>query len=603
MRRALLAFAILLGCTAAAYAQTKISHALSLIGEPKYGPDFKQLDYVNADAPKGGEIKLAALGGFDSLNPFIPKGDEAPGLNLIYETLMTSTMDDDTSDYGLIAESVEVPDDKSWVAFNLRPQARWADGAPITADDVVWSFEQIKQFGNPTLQLYYANVQKAEALGPRKVKFSFSGPTNRELPQIMGQMPVVQKALWEKRGFDKVTLEPWAGSGPYRIKEFQANRYIVYERREDWWGNDLPINKGRYNFKTIEFDSYRDSTVTLEAFKSGQYDFRVENIARQWATAYDFPAVQQGLVKKEEVRHERPTGMMGFVFNLRRDKFQDLRVRRALTLAFDFEWTNKTFFYGGYTRTNSYFSNSVFAARGEPSAGELALLEPFRDKVPPEVFGPAYKAPISDGSGVDRKNLRAAAKLLKEAGWTVKDGALRNAKGEAFTIEFLLGDPSFERIIAPWGQALQRLGIKLDMRTVDSSQYVRLLREYNYDMMVGSWPQSNSPGNEQRYFFSSRAADNPASRNWAGIKNEVVDALIDKIIYAPDRPELITATRAMDRVLSWNQYVVPGWSLRADRIAYWDKFGMPKSTPKNGVDIFSWWIDPAKAAKLRAARQ
>lgn len=607
MRKTLVAVALALGLvipgqTIPAAAQT-VSHALSLIGEPKYGPDFKQLDYVNPNAPKGGEARLAALGGFDSLNPFIPKGDEAPGLGLIYETLMTSPMDDDTSEYGLIAESVEVPEDLSWVAFNLRPEAKWADGRPITAEDVAWTFQQIKEHGLPQLQLYYANVQKAEALSPRKVKFSFSGPRNRELPQIMGQLPVVQKAAWEKRGFDKPTLEKWDGSGPYRIKDFDANRFIVYERRADWWAKDLPINKGRYNFGTIRYDLYRDSTVTLEAFKSGQYDFRSENIARVWATGYDFPALHQGLVKKVEIGHQRPTGLSGFIFNTRREKFQDLRVRRALTLAYDFEWANKTFFYDSYQRSSSYFENSDFAARDEPSAEELKLLEPFRDRLPKEVFGPAYKAPTSDGSGTDRRNLRSATQLLKEAGWEVKDGSLRNAKGEAFTIEFLVADPSIERIIAPWAQSLQRLGIALTIRTVDSAQYIQRLRSFDYDMVYTGWGQSNSPGNEQRSFFSSAAANNSSSQNWAGIKNPAVDALIDKVIYAPDRDSLITATRALDRALSWNQYLIPGWSLRYDRIVYWDKFGRPEKTPKNGVDFMAWWVDPAKADKLRGPRQ
>ena len=602
MRRPLLTVALSFGLAFSASAQTP-QHALSLVGEPKYKAGFTQLDYVNVGAPKGGELRLSTPAGFDSLNPFIPKGDEAPGLGLIYETLMTSPADDDTAEYGLIAETVEVPEDLSWVAFNLRAEARWADGKPITAEDVAWTFEQIKLHGDPTLQLYYANVQRAEALGPRKAKFHFSGPKNRELPQIMGQMPVVQKSLWEKRGFDKVTLDPWMGSGPYKIAGFEANRFITYERRADWWARDLPVNKGRYNYASIRYDVYRDQTVAREAFKSGQYDFRGENSAREWAVFYDFPAVQQGLVKKVEVPHERPSGLSGFIYNTRREKFQDLRVRRALALAYDYEWANKTFFYNSYQRSSSFFENSEFAARGEPSPEELKLLEPYRDQLPKEVFGPAYQAPVSDGTGVDRRNLREAARLLKEAGWEVRDGKLRNAKGEVFTIEFLLGDPTYERIVAPWAQALQRLGIELRIRTVDSSQFTRLLREFDFDMIYSGWPQSNSPGNEQRYFFSSAAASNPSSRNYAGIRSPVVDALIDKVIYAPDREALVTATRALDRVLTWGHYLVPGWTLRYDRIAYWDKFGRPEKTPKNGVDFMSWWIDPAKVDRIRAAQQ
>lgn len=607
MRSVLLPAALLaalaLSAPASVQAQTtRTSHALSLLGEPKYPAGFTHLDFVNVNAPKGGEYRAAAVGGFDSLNPFIPKGDDAPGLALVYETLMGSPMDDDTSEYGLIAETVEVPDDLSFVTFNLRAAARWADGKPITAEDVAWSFEQIQKHGEPMLQLYYANVQKAEVINPRKVKFSFSGPKNRELPQIMGQLPIVQKELWEKRGFDKTTLEPWTGSGPYRIVGFEANRYITYERRADWWAKDLPLNKGRYNFDRIRYDMYRDTTVLLEAFKSGQFDFRAENIARNWHTAYEIPAVAQGLMQKAELPHQRPAGLSGFLFNLRKVKFQDARVRRALSLAFDYEWTNKTFFYGGYTRSSSYFQNSDFAARGEPSAGELALLEPLRDQLPKEVFGPAFVAPSSDGSGQDRKNLREAATLLKAAGWEVKNGKLTDARGEAFTIEFLLGDPSYERLVGPWAQNLQRLGITLTMRTVDSAQYVTRLRAFDYDTIFSGWGQSNSPGNEQRSFFSSQAADNPASRNWIGLKSPAVDKLIDAVIYAPDRDALITATRALDRALTWGYYLVPGWHLPADRVVYWNKFGRPDKNPKNGVDFFAWWIDPAKAAKLSSSK-
>ncbi len=586
-----------------AAAQTTVSHALSLVGAPKYPADFKQLDYVNIAAPKGGDIRLSALGGFDSLNPFIPKGDEAPGLGLIYETLMVSPMDDISAEYGLIAESVEVPADLSWVAFRLRPEAKWADGSPITAEDVAYSFSQIKEKGEPSTQYYYANVKRAEILGPRQVKFHFDGPPNRELPQIMGQLAVIQKAQWEKRDFDKPTLEAWTGSGPYRIKEFEANRFIVYERRADWWAKDLPINKGRYNFGSIRYDMYRDSTVTLEAFKSGQYDFRSENIARVWATGYDFPARQQGLVKLEKFKHERPTGLSGFVFNTRRDKFKDPVLREALSYSYDFEWANKNFFYDEYSRTRSFFENSDFAARGEPGAEELKLLEPLRSQLPARVFGPAYVPPISDGSGSDRAMLRKARELLSQAGYSVKDGKLLDKTGKTFEMELLLSDSSFERVGAAWARSLERLGIKLTLRVVDSAQYVNRLRAFDFDLIYGGWGQSDSPGNEQRSFWSSAAADNPANRNYAGIKHPAIDTLIDAVIYAKDRPQLITATRALDRALTWNFYVVPGWTFTYDRAAYWDKFGKPDKTPKYANDIMAWWIDPAKDAKLRESRR
>lgn len=581
----------------------KVSHALTLGDAPKYSAGFKQLDYVNPNAPKGGELRLSTPGGFDSFNPFIPKGDEAPGLGMIYETLMSQTPDDDLSEYGLIAETVEVPEDLSWIIFNLRAEAKWANGKPITAEDVVWSFEQIKTSGEPMYQYYYGNVQKAEALSPRRVKFHFTGPKNRELPQIMGQLPVLQKADWEKRGFDKVTLEKWEGSGPYRIESFEANRTITYTRRADWWGKDLPINKGRYNFDRIRYDVYRDQTVAREAFKSGQYDFRSENSAREWAVFYDFPAVAQGLVKKEEVKHERPGGIGGFVFNVRREKFQDIRVRQALGLVWDFEWYNKNMAYGAYYRPNSYFENSDFAARGEPSAEELKLLEPLRDKLPKEVFGPAWKAPVSDGSGQDRKNLREATQLLKAAGWEVRNGKLVNQKGEPLVVELLLQDATYERMGAPWAQSLQRLGVTLNMRTVDSAQYVNRIRSFDYDVVYSGWGQSNSPGNEQRSFYSSAAADNPGGRNIAGIKNPAIDALIEAVIAAPSRAALIPATRALDRALTWNNYIVPTLGYSSSRIAYWDKFGKTPTYPKNGVDFMAWWIDPAKAAKLNTKPQ
>jgi microcin C transport system substrate-binding protein len=602
MRTVLLSALLALTVTAPSLAQSRTTHALTLGDAPKYAAGFTQLDYVNAAAPKGGELKLSTPSGFDSLNPFIPKGDEAPGLGMVYESLMTTPFDDDLSEYGLIAETVEVPDDLSWIVFNLRAEAKWPDGKPITAEDAAWSFEQIKANGEPMYQYYYANVQKAEVLSPRKLKFHFSGPKNRELPQIMGQLPVLQKTQWEKRGFDRTTLDRWEGSGPYRIESVEPNRSIVYVRRADWWGKDLPINRGRYNFDRIRYDVYRDQTVAREAFKSGQYDFRAENSAREWSVFYDFPAINQGLVKKEEVKHERPGGMSGFVFNLRREKFQDMRVRQALGLVWDFEWYNKNMAYGAYYRPSSYFDNSEFAARGEPSADELKLLEPLRDKLPKEVFGPAWKAPVSDGSGQDRRNLREATQLLKSAGWEVKNGKLVNARGEPLVVELLLQDATYERMGAPWAQSLQRLGVTLTMRTVDSAQYVNRLRSFDYDVVLSGWGQSSSPGNEQRSFFSSAAADNPGGRNIAGIKNPAIDALIEAVVAAPSRAALVPTVRALDRALTWNHYVVPTLGYNASRIAYWDKFGKPDRYPKNGVDFMAWWIDPAKAAKLAANR-
>lgn len=593
--------AVLAGAAAASAADLKRVHALSLIGEPKYGPDFRQLAYVDPSAPKGGELRLHSIGGFDSLNPFIIKGDVAPGIGIVYENLMQQTPDEMSTEYGLIAESAEVPEDLSFVIFNMRPEARWHDGRPITAEDVVFGFETVKTKGRPLYRNYYANVDKAEALSPHRVKFTFSGPRNRELPQIVGQMvPVLPKHWWTGRDFEAMSLEPPLGSGPYKVATVDTNRSIVYERVKDYWGKDLPINRGRYNFDRIRYDMYRDTTVVLEGFKAHQYDFRAENSARNWVTGYDFPAARDGFVVKAEIPHRRPTGMQAFVFNTRRELFADRRVREAIGLAFDFEWSNKNLFYDQYTRTESYFSNSDFASRGLPEGAELALLEPFRAQLPAEVFAKPFRVPRTDGSGNNRENLRAAVELLSAAGWTVKDRKLVNSAGRPFSFEILLIQPDFERVVQPMARNLERLGIELRIRTVDTAQYVNRLRSFDYDMVVGSWPQSDSPGNEQRDFWSAAAADQQGSRNLAGIKDQVVDALIDKVVAAADRPELIVATRALDRVLLWGHYVIPQFHSSKDRIAYWSRLSRPKTDPEYGPDIYAWWIDPAKDAELRA---
>ena len=582
---------------AAGAVETTTTHALSLVGEPKYGPDFPYLDYVNPDAPKGGTLRRYAIGGYDSLNPFIIKGVSAVGLGLVYERLMTSPADDVSAEYGLIAESIEVPDDLSWVAFTLRPEARWHDGSPITVDDVIFSFETLKRKGVPFYRFYYANVTRAEQVGPRKVKFIFAGPRNRELPQIMGQLVVLPKAWFATRDFEKTSLEPPLGSGPYRVAKVDPGRSITYERVPDYWGRDLPINRGRYNVDVIRYDYYRDQTVALEAFKAGEYDFREENTSKMWATAYDSPALAAGLMIKEEVPHQRPTGMQAFVFNLRKAKFRDRTLRQALAYAFDFEWTNKNLFYGQYTRTKSYFSNSELAARGLPSPAELALLEPFRDRLPPEVFTKVYEPPATDGSGNIRRNLRAALKLLRGAGWTFRDKKLIDPKsGEPLEIEILLQSPAFERVVGPMIRNLKRLGVTTRIRTVDSAQYQNRVRDFDFDMIIATFGQSESPGNEQRDYWGSEAADRRGSRNVIGIKDPVVDALVDKVIFAPDRASLVAATRALDRVLLWGHYVIPQWHIRYERIAYWNKFGRTGKTPKYGTDLSAWWIDAEKAA-------
>ncbi|MPY70365.1 MAG: ABC transporter substrate-binding protein [Alphaproteobacteria bacterium] len=569
-------------------------HALSLADAPKYGPGFTHLEYVDPDAPKGGEVRLHSIGSFDSFNPYVIKGSPAAGLSNVFETLMVSAEDDILTEYGLIAKSVEVPEDLSYVTYTLREEARFHDGTPITADDVVFSLNLLKEHGQPFYRFYYANIARAEKLGPHRVKFHFSGPPNRELPQITGQLPVLSRAYWSKRDFTRSTMDIPVGSGPYRIKSFEPGRFIVYERVEDWWGKDLPINRGRYNFGTIRYDFYRDPVVALEAFKAHKYDFRLENSSKDWATGYNFPARRDGAVRVEELPHDQPTGMQAFAFNLRRDKFRDPRVRQALGYAFDFEWSNQNLFYGQYTRTKSYFSNSELAAREKPSEAELKLLEPLRGKVPDEVFTTVYEPPSTDGSGI-RPNLRKALLLLRDAGWLVKNNRLIDPKsGQPLEIEFLLVSPAFERVVAPFLRNLERLGVRGQIRVVDSAQYLNRLRSFDFDVVVQSFGQSASPGNEQRDYWHSEAADRPGSQNVIGIENPAVDALVKAVIEAPNRASLIEACRALDRVLLWNHYLIPQWHIRSDRVAWWDRFGRPDKKPAYGVGFNSWWVDVAK---------
>ncbi len=572
-------------------------------GETKYAKNFTHFDYVNPNAPKGGSIRLSAVGNtYSTFNPYTLKGVPAAGIDQIFETLMESSEDESFSEYGLIAETIEVPDDRSWVAFTLRPQAKWHDGKPITADDVIWSFETLKEKGQPFFRFYYKDVIKVEKTGERAVKFSFVPDSeNRELPLIIGQLPILPKHYWANRTFDETTMEPPLGSGPYKIKEFESGRSITYERVKDYWGADLAINKGRYNFDQMRYDYYRDGTIALEAFKAGDYDFRRENSSRAWATSYESPALSAGQFKKIEVKHENPTGMQGFAFNTRKDLFQDKRVRQALGYAFDFEWTNKNLFYGLYARTTSYFSNSELASSGLPSPDELKILEPLRGQIPPEVFTTAYELPVNDGSGNIRESLRKAQTLLKEAGWSVVNGKLLNDKTKKqFTFEILLNSPEFERIVLPFTKNLERLGIQASVRTVDTAQYQARTDSYDFDMIVQSVGQSLSPGNEQRDFWGSDSAKDPGGRNVVGIQDPAIDKLIDLVIAAPDREQLIARTRALDRVLLWNHYMIPQFHLRAYWLAYWDKFGRPETTPKYGLGFTAWWIDPATDKALRS---
>jgi microcin C transport system substrate-binding protein len=575
-------------------------HALSLMGEPKYGPDFKRLDYVNPDAPKGGTLRQYLLGSFDNFNGYIVKGQAGPSSYI--ESLMTSPDDDSEAEYCLIAESVEAAPDKSWVAFNLRSEPKWHDGQPITVDDVIFSLNILKEKGRPFFRAYYANVSKVEQVGERKVKFTFNTSGNRELPTIMGQLAVLPKHYWDGRDFESQSPEPPLGSGPYKVDSFEMGRSVTLKRVVDYWGAKLPINVGQSNWDVIRYDYYRDSTVALEAFKAGQYDFRVENSAKNWATGYDTPALRDGRMKKAELPNDNPTGMQAFVYNIRRDLFKDRRVREALNYAFDFEWTNKTIFYGQYTRTKSYFSNSEFASSGLPSPEELKILEKYRGRIPDEVFMAEYQPPTTDGTGNNRTNLRKAIDILKTAGWEVKGGKLTNVQsGQPMQFEILLDDQIYERIMQPFIQNLARIGIQANVRTViDSSQYKNRTDNYDYDMITAVFGESLSPGNEQRDFWGSASADLPGGSNLIGVKDPVVDELIDLIIMTPDRENLITRTRALDRVLLWSHYVIPSWHLSVFRVAYWDKFGRPTTTPKPayGIGFDSWWIDPEKEAAL-----
>ena len=580
----------MLAAACAAAAQGTVAHAIAMHGEPKYGPDFRHFDYVNPDAPKGGELRLAAEGTFDSFHSFIPRGAAAAGSDAAYESLMTGSADEPFTQYGLLAESIEVPPDRSWAIFTLRPEARWHDGRPVTPEDVIFSLETLKKHGDPFYRFYYQAIAAAEKVGSRKVRFSFKGNDNRELPLIAGQLPVLPKHYWEKRDFSRTTLEPPLGSGPYRITEFEAGRYVVTERVPDYWGRDLPVRRGTNNFERIRYDYFRDATVIREALKAGTLDLRVENQAKAWALDYDTPAVREGRLKKETFDHDRPSGMQGFAMNTRRAIFRDPRVRWALSHAFDFEWSNRTLFFGQYERTESYFQNSELAATGLPSEEERRLLEPWRGKIPEEVFTRPYQPPRTDGSGWPRDNLREAFRLLREAGWVVRDLRLVNDRtGEPFSFEILLVGSGFERIVLPYVRNLKRLGIEARVRVVDSSQYVNRVRAFDFDMIVAVWGQSSSPGNEQRDFWGSAAAKAQGSRNYTGIASPAVDALIESLIAAPDRESLIARTRALDRVLLWSHLVVPNWHSPVDRLVFWDKFGYPMPPPLQGTSIDWWW--------------
>lgn len=579
--------------------QAEPVHAIAMHGAPKYGPDFKHFDYVNPDSPKGGELRLGATGTFDSLNPFILGGTKAGAAGATFDSLGRPSDDEAFSYYGLIAKTIDVAADRTSVTFELRPEARFHDGSPITAEDVAFTFQTLRDKGLPFYRSYYGDVVKVDTDGPHKITFRFKDGNNGELPLILMQMPILSKAYYAKVDFTKTTLEPPLGSGPYKITQVDAGKSITLTRVADYWAKDLPVTRGQYNFGSMRFDYFRDDTISIEAFFAGQIDWRRESSALRWATRYtDVPAIKDGRIKKEVFETDQTAGMQGFAMNLRRPLFQDRDVRRAIVQALDFEWSNKTLFHGLYTRTRSYFDNSELGATGLPSPAELKLLEPFRGQIPDEVFTTEYKPPVTDGSGNTRPQLREALALLKKAGWEAKNGKLQNAKGEEFTFEILLDNAVYERIALPFAKNLELMGIKASVRVVDPSQYEERMNRYDYDMTVDLFPQSDSPGNEQRDFFGSVAAGEPGGRNTIGIKSPAIDALIEKIIAAKSREDLITATKALDRVLQWGVYVVPHWYLGKSWIAHWDMFGWPDKPVKAGVDINTWWIDPTKAAAI-----
>ncbi|MBY8917261.1 extracellular solute-binding protein [Nitratireductor sp. L1-7-SE] len=585
----------------------------SLIQPESEQGSFERYDYVNPDAPKGGTLNSVALGTYDSFNPFIVRGTQAAGLNyfggLLWDTLMQQSLKEPSTSYPLIAEAFKHPEDNSSATYRINPKARWHDGAPITAEDVVWSLNMLKKH-SPQHTRYFSSVVEAVALSEREVEFRFDQKGNKELPHIMGDLPVLPKHWWEgtdadgkKRNFTQPTLEPPLGSGPYRIESFTPGSEIVWKRVEDYWAADLPVNVGRYNVDRRKYTYIQDENAAWLAFtKGGLQDIRVENRSRRWATEYTFPAVKDGDVIKKEF----PTGgaepMQGFVLNTRRPKFQDRRIREALTLAFNFEDMNRTLFFDSYTRTDSYFEGTELAATGLPEGRELEILEEFRDKLPPELFTEEFKLPVYDNPQAERTYLREAIKLFSEAGWSIKSGKMtNNGTGQQFSIEFLGNSPSDEITTSPYMAALRKIGIDVSLRIIDPSQYVNRIRNFDFDAVASIFVNSLSPGNEQREYWGSKAADTPGTRNLAGVKDPIVDALVEKIIYVKDREELVAASRALDRVLLWNYYWVPQWHAPYVRIAYWNKFGMPEKQPEYaGVDLESWWIDPEREKALAA---
>ncbi|WP_144571254.1 extracellular solute-binding protein [Azomonas agilis] len=575
-------------------------HALTLYGEPpKYPENFSHFEYVNPDAPKGGVMRQAGIGSFNTLNPFINKGVAAENIELLYDTLTKNSQDEAFTVYGLLAERIEKAPNNRWVRFYLRPEAKFHDGQPVTAEDVAFSFEILTTQGAPQYRAYYADVERVVVESKSRVRFEFKHGGNRELPLILGQLPVLPKHWWENREFNSGSMEPPLGSGPYRVERVDPGRSIHYARVPDYWGKDLAVNRGLDNFDRLIFDYYLDTDIALQAFKAGKFDYWLEIMAKNWATAYDIDAVRSGKIKREELPNHNPSGMQGFIFNTRRPQLQDRRVREALSLLFDFEWANQRLFNNAYTRTISYFDNSELASSGLPSPEELKLLEPLRAQIPPEVFEQPFVLPVTQGNGIIRDQQRRAYQLLTQAGYRVENDQMVNAQHQPLVLEFLLTQAGFERILLPYKRNLADLGIELNIRRVDISQYINRLRSRDYDMIVSGFSQSNSPGNEQREYWHSSTADNPGSRNFIGLKSPAIDQLVDQLIQSDSRAELVTRTRALDRVLLWGYYVIPNWHIKTWRVAYWNHLDRPAVTPLYDIGLRGWWYkaSPAQPAQ------
>jgi microcin C transport system substrate-binding protein len=600
---AVLATLLLLG-TVSAFGQSAPSrpvHGIAMYGEPEYKAGFPHFRYADPNARRGGEIRLHEIGTYDSFNPFILRGVPATPTGYTYETLMVPS-DEPLSRYCLVCETVQVPEDRSWVEFVLRREARFHDGSPITAADVEWTFETLREKGHPFFRSYYAGVATVEVRDPHRIRFVFRQGGNRDLPLIIGDLPILSKAWWADRNFERSGTEPPLGSGPYRIETYETGRFVVLRRVEDHWSKDQPVNRGRWNFDRVRFDYFRDTTTALEAFKAGDYDLRLESQALAWATQYTGRPFQNGLIRKLEIPEDRVSGMQGYVMNTRRPLFRDRALRLALTYAFDFGWSNRTLFYGGYVRTRSYFNNRELAATGLPSPDELKLLLPFRGTIPEEVFTTEYNPPGNEGESM-RENLIIARRKLSEAGYRVEKQRLVAPDSTPVSFEILLDNPQLERVTLPYVESLRRLGIQARVRTVDTAQYTRRIDTFDFDMTVGLFGQSESPGSEQRGYWTSREADNPGSKNIAGIRDPAIDALVELVIQARDRETLVTRVRALDRLLQWGIYVVPHWHSKVDRVAYWDRFAQPAAAPRYGFDPTTWWFDPDRPGSRELARR